>query len=145
MRITESSKERFWKAVAKGDACWEWTGYTKADGYGRLMLHFGKKPKCVTAHRFSYALHNGAIPKGQNVLHRCDNRSCVNPSHLFLGTQSDNLRDAVKKGRAPGAKLTPDEVAEIRSRLPMKLREISEEYGISMAQAHNIRSGKQWV
>jgi hypothetical protein len=92
---------RFWEKVDKpggADACWLWTGTPDVNGYGKLWW-FDHTNKGKFAHRISWELHNGPIPDGLFVLHSCDNPPCVNPKHLFLGTQLDNMRDMVAKGR----------------------------------------------
>jgi len=84
------------KAGAEDEnGCWPWIGAKTHYGYGKIR----KNHKQIGAHRISYELHIGKIPKGMSVLHSCDNPGCVNPKHLFLGTQSDNLKDMFKKGR----------------------------------------------
>ena len=88
--------ERFWNYVEKTEGCWNWTGPKIRQGYGVFCQ--GRKKKTL-AHRFSWRLHSGEIPKGIFVCHHCDNPSCVRPEHLFTGTAKDNNRDAIKKGR----------------------------------------------
>jgi hypothetical protein len=95
-----SIEERFWSKVEMipFHDCWEWVGCKVPAGYGQLRLG-GKKEPNLFAHRVSYVIHNGEIGKGLFVLHKCDNPSCVNPRHLFLGTHQDNMNDMKAKGR----------------------------------------------
>lgn len=94
-QYTTTWPERFWEKVIKTDCCWMWLASKDPSGYGTI-LYLGKVHK---AHRLSYQLKFGDFDSNLRVLHSCDNPSCVNPSHLFLGTQSDNMQDMVKKGR----------------------------------------------
>ena len=93
-----SPLKRFWRSVKKTNTCWLWTASKDTNGYGQ----FSVKGRDVTVHRFSYELHKGKIPKGSwygttCVLHKCDNTLCVNPKHLFLGSQQENIKDRDNK------------------------------------------------
>lgn len=110
----------FWERVDKSGACWLWQGTLDSGGYGVFRL--------VRAHRISWVIANGPLAAGELVLHHCDNRRCVRPMHLFMGTQRDNVLDMVAKGRHttggwrskvrgqdhPAAKLTDEQVAAVR-------------------------------
>lgn len=88
--------KRFWDKVKKTDACWEWQACCVKNGYGQFRADGGSR---VYAHRMSWSLSVGQIPCDMDVLHECDNRKCVNPAHLFLGTNQDNIDDKVQKNR----------------------------------------------
>ena len=104
-------KERFFSRIQKTDNCWNWTGHIEYNGYGSMSI----KHKNRSTHRISYEIHFGKIPDGLCVLHKCDNKKCVNPSHLFLGTQLDNVKDRDQKGHTAkgathGSKTHPERV-----------------------------------
>lgn len=93
-------QDRFWARVIKTDGCWEWTAARFTGGYGKVALPGTRR--LDGAHRVAWRLTNGAIPDGLWVLHKCDNRPCCRPDHLFLGTCEDNIHDAMAKGRMGG-------------------------------------------
>lgn len=125
---------RFWAKVNKGTltGCWEWIGSTNYE-YGQLWLN----GKVVLAHIISYEMHRGAIPKGQVVMHSCDNPLCVRPEHLSLGTPKDNVIDALTKGRYLGRE-TRKLSKEVRQRLKERIRAgekhkiLAAEFGLAM-------------
>ena len=103
-------EERFWEKVDRSggpDACWEWTGALNREGYGHFRLVGSGSSAIARANRVSYALEVGPIPDDLLVLHHCDNRACVNPKHLYLGDQSDNMNDMWSRCRRakPGKRL----------------------------------------
>lgn len=95
LRIRATPEQRFWKKVRKTDTCWVWTGRLQPDGYAKIYAN----GKSLPAHRFSYQIHFGSVPSGLVVRHACDNRRCVNPGHLQVGTQKDNIQDGIRRGR----------------------------------------------
>ncbi len=129
--------------------CWEWQGARSDTGYG--CFYDGR---AYHAHRYSWMQERGQIPLGILVLHTCDNRACVNPAHLFLGTHLDNSRDMVDKGRqvAPRpageshgeSKLTDSAVREIRSS-PLTGRALAAQFGVSESAVSLVRRGKSWT
>jgi hypothetical protein len=116
-RITDKI-ERFWVRVNKTDTCWLWTGQTDSNGYGDYAA---LKPFRYKAHRFSYLLAHGSIPKGAVIRHACDNPPCVRPDHLIAGTQGDNTRDRDERNRTArgerqgSAKLTDEGVRQAKA------------------------------
>jgi hypothetical protein len=99
VEVKEHLFKRFWNKVLLGDDCWEWTAWTKEGGYGMLDVRINGEWKHKVASIVSWFLHTGEWPTLQ-VLHKCDNPPCVRFSHLFLGTQLENVRDCIAKGRA---------------------------------------------
>ena len=143
--------ERFWSRVPgkPQDECWEWSGHCGNHGYGVIR----DRKKFLTAHRVSYAINRGEIPNGLWVLHTCDNRKCVNPSHLFLGTHRDNDDDKMNKGRQSKgeqtglAKVNSAEVREIRATLKTGLTQeaVGAKYGLHQSQVSRIGRSKSWA
>lgn len=158
-RIVHTVEERFWTKVDQSggpDACWLWTSTRMTSGYGQI--HHEQQMRL--AHRVSWQIHNGAIPIGLFVCHKCDNPPCVNPSHLFLGSNSENMQDAGRKGRTTlqahpelvwgskngSAKLHERDISVIRSRLrngDSQIR-IASDYGVNSKVIYKINRGIGW-
>ena len=138
--------KRFWLKVEKTDTCWLWTGLCWRHGYGRM--HVSPERRDVPAHVFSYELHHGR-PAERFVLHTCDVRHCVNPDHLWEGTQQENLDDMAAKGRSTrgetngNSKLTAEQalIAKTSSERPAVL---AARFGVSEALIYAIRGGYCW-
>jgi hypothetical protein len=148
--FTPRELARFWKHVAKGgDACWLWTGSVRPDGYGQVTL--GGRNNLVP--RAMWVITNGPIPGGLNVCHSCDNPTCCNPAHLFLGTQQANVLDMVAKRRhAIGAKhglskLTEAQVVEMRNRHAQgeRVGVLAKNYGVSPATVCRVVHRNGWL
>lgn len=144
--------DRFLSKIEKiSSGCWEWRG-GKSRGYGQFRYH----GKMVAAHRFSWQFYKGKIPKRKFVLHSCDNTGCVNPDHLFLGTQSDNMKDMFAKRRRKiyqrgeknnQAKLSANNVLEIRRLLATgqyKQKELAVRFSVTRSTISAIMTGHRW-
>jgi len=135
------------------EGCWEWTGTIRKCGYGT----YAANSKVFKAHRYAYEQHYGPIPSGLVVMHSCDNRKCVNPAHLSVGTIADNIADCVAKLRhargikKPAAKLTESDVREIRSIAvkgvrghPCSWKRLAKRYGVDPTTIRAVCKGKTW-
>ncbi len=149
-----TNEQRFWSKVDKTPSgCWVWLSTKNSQGYGRFSIRVAPwKQRWYSAHRLVWEWTHGEEPK-LCVLHRCDNPSCVNPGHLFLGTHADNARDRDRKGRRRSpkgalngrAKLTEAEVLEIRRRyVPGEGVTLAVRYGLSATQVQRIAQGTAW-
>lgn len=154
-------KERFWSKVNKSSGsygddgtypteCWEWIGAKMVQGYGQLRIN----GKHRLAHRVAFELDGQRLSSQQCVLHKCDNRACVNPSHLRIGTRRENVQDAYDKGRNKGAigqtnhnsKLTPESVKSIRDAVSSGAshQEMADRFGVSRPTISYLIQGKTW-
>lgn len=141
---------RFWshvnRAKAKGDDCWPWRGGTNNRGYG---LFYVEGTQRIKAHRLVWLIARGDIPAGLVIRHRCENSLCVNPAHLELGTQQQNIHDSVRSGRKKAwglQKLTARQVQEIRARVSAGAlqKDVARIFGISRNHVSTIVNGKAW-
>ena len=152
-KLRQSAMDRFReKCAVDPSGCWLWVASVNKGrgGYGKFSLNC----KAITAHRASWLLHFGPIPDGMHVLHKCDVPRCVNPSHLFLGTNAENVADMDRKSRrvnAPRrgeqnwrARLTEEKVLEIR-KSAMTQEALAGMYGVSRSAISAIRRGETWA
>ena len=144
-------QDKFIERIRQTETCWEWIGGISDQGYGTLF--FDRRIRRVYAHRIAWIMFRGSIPKGLHVLHHCDNRSCVNPGHLFIGTTDDNLKDMARKGRSArgtkngSAKLTDSNVRAIRKAYALgqaNQYELASEYAVSQTTISEITRGDHW-
>ena len=149
--IAERFAEKY--EVVPFSGCWIWNGATGGKGYGYITYEQGSQGG-IGAHRVSWMLHRGVIPKGMYVCHKCDVPACVNPDHLFLGTNQDNVADCIAKGRKKygkvrfgeaitSAKLTESAVIDIRKKR-MVQKEYAKLYGVSQGSIRNVQRGRTW-
>jgi hypothetical protein len=146
-------ERRFWPKVEKTSGCWIWKASRDKYGYGQFTF----RGECESAHRVAWILCNGPIPEGLGVLHKCDNPPCVNPDHLWVGTQRDNNRDMYLKGRNKStpqigstngsAKLTESDIPKIRGYVLAGLsqRKIAKLFNIDRGVVSRIVRGKSWT
>lgn len=148
-RSLDAIKNLFWSNVLKTESCWIYNKKPNSRGYGNIGLGNSKQ---TSAHRFSYEIHFGSIPSLLFVCHTCDNRMCVNPEHLFLGTHQENVTDMVQKKRNVKGenhwsnRLTEKQVKEIKYMLKNNInyKIISNRYGVSHHTIFDIKRNKSW-
>lgn len=143
--------DRFWSKVAiKGtDECWPWLASCVENGYG----HFQLRRRMILAHRMAYMLVHGDIPHGKHILHSCDNRLCCNPAHLHVGTNHENVKDKMQKGRHPRgsqtvrAKINEHDVEWLKRATcdGMPIKDAAARLGIAPSTASNILAGRRWA
>lgn len=149
MDLSELGHRLDGKFKVSNDGCWIWTRSKQGFGYGKVK----HKGKFYGAHRISFASHNGPIPDGMFVCHRCDNPACINPKHLFLGTHADNMADCARKGRAPGLRNAAegngqsllsreDAVAILKSKDFQRV--LAKRYGVSRSTIAMLKAGRTW-
>lgn len=153
---SDYERRRFWSKVdvRRPGECWPWEGATQRRNYGAFWD--SARGALVSAHRKAWELEHGlAVPDDLVVMHRCDSPSCVNPSHLVLGSQGDNVRDCVKKGRGNrprgnahhrGPRLKAEQVASMRVDREdgATLSELARKYGVTVSTASDIINRKTW-
>lgn len=152
--LSQSFLTRFWSRVNKTKSCWLWSGAPGSDGYGEIFINRKSLPKHIRTHRVSWILHFGEIPDGLHILHRCDNPPCVNPKHLWLGTNKDNMSDMTIKGRrACGekhgkSKITEKDVRRIRALYASGkylYRQLGKKFGLSLPATSLAARGITWA
>lgn len=137
-------------SVDKTTGCWNWLQYKNKDGYGQVRGEWYKKYGKCRSHQLSYIAFNGIYPKELHVLHKCHNRECCNPQHLYLGTHKENMRDKSADRRIsgelnPNSKLTNDQVLVIKSLFPiMKQKDIAAMFNVNPSTISNIKADRRW-
>ena len=147
--ITGSEEDWFWSQVNKTETCWNWKGKVFPEGYGAFTPRIDHDRKCLiaSAHRYSFYKANGEIPKGMVICHKCDNRLCVRPDHLFLGTHQENALDMLRKGRSKNTHFTETDIIEIRRKYASGQHgyvSLGREYKVNQATIHAIVNRRAW-
>jgi hypothetical protein len=158
VNFTPEQLAKFWSRVKKTESCWIWTGHKLVSGYGLISLN-GIRGPTILAHRMSWEIHNGEPLGKRKACHHCDNPPCVNPEHIFAGSQRDNIMDMVRKKRQNFennvrgerchlSKLKEQQVIEIRNSIPSSGRgsaRIARKYGVSRDLIRLILRRKIWT
>lgn len=147
------SEQRFWKYVVKTETCWFWSGGKSKNGYGKFNPSHEQRT-WEKAHRYSWKLHRGEIPKGEVVCHRCNVKLCIRPEHLYVASQQQNTLDAMVDGLCPrgethgNAKLTEIQIKEIRAIYQPRVRTmdfLAKRYNVTKTQISRILNRKVWT
>lgn len=145
--FADNEKSRFWAkvAIAAPDECWRWTASTGNSNYGHFWIEKDGRRQCINSHRLAWVLTYGEIENGYYVLHRCNNKRCCNPRHLFIGTPAENTADAMRDGLS-GVKLRADDIrAILAERHAGRLRvEIAARHGVRETYVSEILVGRVW-
>lgn len=153
--MDKNTQERFLKKIQKTKTCWLWTATKNRKGYGQFGVRRGSKWKIEYAHRVAYEMFVGKIPKGLLVLHNCDNPTCVNPKHLWTGTNYDNCKDRIKKGRSADTRGEKNGRAIVNAKDVIKIRnlyktnnhsqtEIGKMFGLKKSMVGRIVNKQAW-
>lgn len=150
--IPQQVRDRFWSKVdvRDPDECWEWQAAIARDGYGAFSSWIDGKVRSFKAHRFAYVMEHGSVADDNFALHRCDNRRCCNPFHLWEGTTDDNMQDMVNKKRCahgernPRTTLTLPQVIYIRSS-SKAAADLADRFGVHRTTIRRIVRGKTWI
>jgi hypothetical protein len=142
--LSETFEQRFWKKVEKTETCWLWVAHIDTVGYGAIFKGYNRNASPIRAHVASWLLHFGPIPKGRFVLHRCDNRACVNPDHLWLGTHADNMKDKRSNNRhttRQRSSAIPESTKEAIRQSSESRNRLAAKFGVSEGMIYKLRHG----